>query len=159
MAPASVQSDRQAFLAALLLGERSGLHAELLERFMRAGTLHFLAISGLHVGLVTAWAWGIGWLLRLDRRWQAFLALAATIVYALLVPARPPVLRAGLMAAVFCIAHITRRRSHPLNLLSIAALIILLVRPVELFNPGFQLSFGVVLGLSLIHISEPTRPY
>ncbi|MBN2212100.1 MAG: ComEC/Rec2 family competence protein [Sedimentisphaerales bacterium] len=147
LTPASVQSDRQAFLAALLLGERSGLSPVLQEQFIRAGTLHFLAISGLHVGLVTAFAWGIGWLLRWDRRWQAFLALAATIVYVLLVPARPPVLRAGIMAGVFCIAYLARRRSHPLNLLSIAVLIILLVQPTELFNPGFQLSFVVVLGL------------
>ncbi len=145
--PGSVKSDQQAFLAALLVGDRSGLSPALQETFIRAGTLHFLAISGLNIALVTAFGWGLGWLLRLDRRGQALLALAATVVYVALVPACASVLRAGIMGGVFCIAHLARRRAHALNLLSIAAIVIVLAQPMELFNPGFQLSFVVVLGL------------
>lgn len=141
--------EAHAFLAALLLGQRFRIDASLNEMFMRTGTIHFLSVSGLHVGLIAAFAWALAWLLRLPRFLRGLAALACIVVFVLIVPPRPPVIRAGITCSVFCLAYMARRPTNSINLLSLAAIILLLARPLDLFTAGFQLSFVVVLALLL----------
>ncbi|MBN1846196.1 MAG: ComEC/Rec2 family competence protein [Sedimentisphaerales bacterium] len=138
-----------AFLEALLLGRRENLSRGDTELFLRSGTLHYLSLSGFHVGLLAGMLWLLGRILRLGRTRQGLLILAGVSCYVLAVPARAPVLRAGLLCGVFALAHLSRRRADGLNLLSLAAGAILLWRPLDLFAAGFQLSFVVVLALLL----------
>jgi competence protein ComEC len=65
------------------------------------------------------------------------------------VPAQSPILRAGAIGLVFCTAVLIRREGNSINTLSLAAIIILLFSPLELFSIGWQLSFGCVLGILL----------
>jgi competence protein ComEC len=143
------QKEVSGFLSALLLGQRYQLSTTLNETFMRTGTMHFLSVSGLHVGLLAGFVWWLGWLIGLDRRWQGILTLITVILFVCLIPTRAPIVRAGIVCSVFCLAYITRRRSSGINLLALAAMVLLLWRPLELFSAGFQLSFVVVLGLLL----------
>jgi len=136
-------------LAALLLGQRQTAQEPLVESFMRTGTIHFLSVSGFHVGLFAAFVWWLGRLLRFPRWLRGVLALVCIGVFLLMVPSRPPVLRAGIISVVFCIAYMLRRQTNMMNLLALAALIILMIQPMDLLNPGFQLSFLAVLGLFL----------
>jgi len=69
--------------------------------------------------------------------------------FLLLVPARPPIIRAAIICSVFCLAYMARRPTNSINLLAFAALVLLLWRPLDLFSAGFQLSFVVVLALLL----------
>jgi len=137
----------KAFLGALLLGQRGELDGASREAFLRTGTMHFLSVSGLHVGLLAGLLWFIGRLLCLRRAGQAWLTLAGLALFLLVVPTRPPVLRAGVICAVFCVGQLTRRRTDSVNSLAFAAVVLLLLRPLDLFNAGFQLSFVVTAAL------------
>ena len=136
-----------AFLEALLLGRRQHLWGDLSEIFMRTGTMHYLSVSGFHVGLLAGFVWWLARLIRLGRTGQGLLALAAVVWFILVVPERPPILRAGLICMLFCVGYILRRKVDAVNLLALAALVLLLWRPLDLFSAGFQLSFVVVLGI------------
>lgn len=139
---------------ALLIGSRVGIAPDLLEQFKATGTMHLLAISGLHVSLLALMTAGLlRWLLSRSR-WLllhshipslALLgALPLLLFYALLAGMNTPVLRATVMAVILLTA-ILRRRQHNLpHLLAAAALIILAENPLVLFTASFQLSFSAV---------------
>jgi len=135
------------FLSALLLGQRQEIDAGLNDVFMRTGAMHFLSVSGLHIGLFVGFVWWICWWLRFPRRLQGLLSLSALVVFLLIVPPRAPVIRAAIISSIFCLAYIFRRKTSPLNLLALAAMVILLTQPLELFSASFQLSFVAVMGL------------
>lgn len=139
--------EKQALQAALILGQRHGLQGHLNETFIRCGALHFLSVSGLHVGILAGFIWWLSWFFRLPHWARGLFVLLAILTFLLIVPPRAPVLRAGTLCAVFCIAYMFRRQVNVINVLALGALIILLMRPLDLFNPGFQLSFVVVLAI------------
>ena len=144
--------DHQAgFLASLVLGQRGDLAAEDRMAFIRSGTMHFLSVSGLHVGFVVMFLLGFGRLMRLGDRALAVFLIVGIAAYVLIVPSRPPVLRAGIMAAIWCLGFAFRRPFSSLNAMAAAALVILLWRPLDVFNAGFQLSFVIVLALLVFY--------
>lgn len=134
-------------LTALVLGQRSAVDADLSEAFVDSGTIHFLSVSGAHVGMLMSAIWLTGLALGASRRSCAAWALAAVTLYALLAEPRPSILRAALMADLFCIALLLRRPIRSVNWLAAAAIILLMVRPTQLFMPGFQMSFLSVLAI------------
>jgi competence protein ComEC len=70
-------------------------------------------------------------------------------LFLLIVPPRAPTVRAAIICWVFCASILVRRRANPVNTLSLAAIILLLIRPTQLFEAGWQLSFASVLGIVL----------
>ncbi len=147
----------EAFISALLLGKREGLQENLNDIFIQSGCLHFLSISGLHVGILASFIWWITWLFHAPRWLRGMITIAFIILFICIVPVRAPILRSGIVAIVFSLAFMSRHPSHPINLLSFAAIIILLLNPIELFNAGFQLSFLVVIGL--IYFTAPIQKF
>ncbi len=139
------------FLNAVILGDRSSLTPDLRENFARAGVVHILAVSGLHVGFVLLIISGLGLLLRLNRHWRLGFTLAALGLYVLLTGAKPPVVRASLMGALYLCGGLLERKTDPLNLIGVAALLLLFLNPDFLFDAGFQLSFGAMLGILLLY--------
>ena len=88
-------------LKGMLLGLRSELSPDILDAFRNSGSIHILAVSGLHVGLIaTVCFFGFS-LLRLPRKATDLLTIAAVILYACLVGFRPSVFRASLMAVIY----------------------------------------------------------
>ena len=136
--------DHVHILKGMLLGKRRELPASTLDLFRNSGSLHVLAVSGLHVGLITALCFLSFSLFQLPRKTVCFLTIASVILYACLVGFRPSVLRASFMAILFLIAQIIDRDADLINLLSFAALILLLINPAQLWDVGFQLSFAAV---------------
>ncbi|MBR0219362.1 MAG: DNA internalization-related competence protein ComEC/Rec2 [Clostridia bacterium] len=133
---------------ALLLGDRSNLPEETRQDFADAGAAHLLAVSGLHVGLIAALV------LILLRRWlhpKGQLAAMALflLLYSALLSFPAPVVRASLLLLIFLLRRILRKAPDPLTALCAAFFAILLVRPLDLFSPSFQLSFCAVLGMVL----------
>ncbi|MBI2104282.1 MAG: DNA internalization-related competence protein ComEC/Rec2 [Candidatus Omnitrophica bacterium] len=134
-------------LLAALLGARTELDEEVEEAFVATGTIHLLVISGFNVGII---ALLLEWLLKLlGVPWRLRLAGAAAGVggYCLLTGLAPPVARATVMAWVVLGALALDRVISWPNTLAAAALAILWLEPSQLFDPGFQLSFGAVLSL------------
>jgi len=136
---------RQAPLAAaLILGERRALDDDTVATFFTSGTLHLLAISGLHVGILAS----LSWLLLRLQGWPRPLLLVITaglvIGYAAVTGMRTPVLRATLLVLAYCLARASGQRGTAWNLLAAAGLFTLAVRPTALRAPGAQLSFLAV---------------
>jgi competence protein ComEC len=145
-----------ALLAGLLLGERTGLPAEVDTAFRRAGVYHVLAVSGFNVALVASTAWAILALARVPRRLTSLAAIAVVLGFAAVVGTQPSVLRATIMAVLVLGALLLEREAAVLNSLALAALVILALRPNDLRDPGFQLSFAATAGIVLAPI--PRQP-
>ena len=136
-----------ALLAGLLLGDRTELPRDIDDAFRRAGVYHVLAVSGFNVGILAASVWALCRLLRLPHRPSAVTAIAVVVAFALVVGPEPSVLRAVVMAVLVLVASLLDRDASVTNSLALAALAILAVRPSDLFDPGFQLSFAATFGI------------
>jgi competence protein ComEC len=113
----------------------------------RLGIVHILSISGFHLVLVAA---VVVFIIRLtgDRGvWEYALAAAAIGLYLLVIPAQAPVVRSGVMVLVLLLTEASGRRYDRLNILAWTACALALWRPLDLYSPGFQLSFGVTAAL------------
>ena len=138
-------------LSGILLGDDSGLSAELDQQFRQSGLTHIIAISGFNIALLA------GALLALTRpflrpRPAGLMALLGVAVYAVLVGGEASVVRAAIMAGLFISAArlLGRPTFTPAGLFS-AGLLMTLVEPRILWDVGFQLSFMATLGLMLYH--------
>jgi competence protein ComEC len=136
-----------ALLAGLLLGERTDLPRELDDGFRRAGVYHVLAVSGFNVVLLAAAVLTLCRLARVGRRASAVVAIVVVTGFAVVVGSEPSVLRAVVMAVLVLAALLLEREASVTNSLALAALAILVVRPGDLGDPGFQLSFAATAGI------------
>jgi competence protein ComEC len=133
--------------AAVLLGSREHLTGEQLDAFFHTGTMHLLAISGLHIGILAWGLWGAARLQLLNRQLAVWLILIGSLVYALLTGSRAPIVRASTVLQILCLAWLVRRPFASANALAAAALVVLVYRPADLFRTGAQLSFLAVAAL------------
>lgn len=136
-----------ALLDALLLGRRTGEMSDLSDTFRAVGLSHVLSISGAHLGILLFLVWALGRLMIGRPSVVTVLVLAVLAFFLLAVPWRTPIIRAAIMAAVFCFGYGFGRRLTGVQVLCTATLIVLIWKPTELFSAGFQLSFGVVGGI------------
>ncbi len=134
-----------------LLGDRFNIPKQINEIFRLSGVIHILAISGFNVGIVSGIIFLFLKMLPIGRKFQYFLTMGILILYAILTGAQPPVVRATIMAVVFMVSFIIEKEPEPLNTLSCAALIILLINPMNIFDVGFQLSFISVLSIIIFY--------
>ena len=146
----SPEDPSEGLLQALLLGYRADIDNATYEAFYKTGLLHFISLSGMHLGILMGIVWWLGKTAGLMKRARAVVCIVAICVFLLIVPPRSPTLRAAIIGLVFCTSFLFRRRFNSLNTLSLAAVILLLIRPTQLFEAGWQLSFASVLGLVLI---------
>lgn len=147
---------------ALLLGDASDLSPETRESYALTGTMHILAVSGMHVGILFL-------LLQLlckpiPIRWLRLLSgLAGLWVYAFITGLSPSVFRAVLMFSMLGIGKEIGRQSSIYNALAFSALILVISDPSTLFHIGFQLSFlsvlGIVIFTPLIESFIPCKNY
>jgi competence protein ComEC len=145
--------------AAMFLGLREELDPVQMDAFKETGTVHLLVISGLNVGILAACvllALRTGWL---SNRAALVLLAATTVFYAMVTDAQPPVVRATVLVLVFCCAQLLGRRGMAFNTLAAAALVVLVLNPVELFRAGTQLSFlavGALIAIGQSWLAQPT---
>lgn len=145
------------FVAAILTGDRSGVGLTTVEALRRSNLAHLLAISGLHMGLLTGVVYGalravlalipalaLRWPIR---KWAAIGALAAAVFYLLLSGGNVATQRAFVMAAVMLGAVLFDRRALSLRSVALAAVVILIWRPEALLSAGFQMSFAATVAL------------
>jgi competence protein ComEC len=139
----------RALLQALLLGYRGDIDSNTYRAFRETGLLHFISLSGLHFGILIGIIWWLCKTVGLTKPARAIICIIAIFIFLMIVPSRAPTLRAAVICFVFCLSFLFRRHSNPINTLSLAAIILLLIRPTQLFEPGWQLSFTSVLGILL----------
>lgn len=136
-------------LAALLLGERTGIDIETADAFQRTGLAHFISLSGMHLGILSMTGWRLLRFTGLSRRRRAAVCVLLIALYVSIVPLRAPILRAAIICWVFFLSILFGRRAQPLNTLAIAVIAGLLIRPTDVFTAGWQLSYATVLGIIL----------
>ncbi|THD85790.1 ComEC family competence protein [Aliigemmobacter aestuarii] len=154
---ARIGGEPGAFAAALLTGDRSGIGRETLDDLRASNLAHLLAISGLHMGLLVAFVFGVvrGGLalipplaLRLPtKKAAAVVALGAGAFYLLLSGGNVATERAFIMVSVMLVAVLFDRRALSLRSVAMAALLLLLWQPETLMEPGFQMSFAATVAL------------
>ena len=139
--------ERTGLASALLLGVKTDLDEETTLDFQRAGIAHVLAVSGLHVGMLAYFLLLLLKPFHLSPAARLILIGSVLLAYCALLDLRPSVLRASILFIMYLSGRLFRRRVDPLTSLAAAFLIILIIRPFDLFNLGFQLSFLAVLGI------------
>ena len=136
-------------LKGLLLADRSEIDYRTKESFINSGVIHVLAVSGLHVGFIVL----IFLFLtnRIPIYSRTIITIIGLIAFLMLTGNPTSVFRATIMAIIMLLIFLSNRTYNSINSLFIAALIILLFNPQDIFNPGFQLSFSAVLSILIIY--------
>ncbi len=137
-------------LWAMTLGWKTALNGEVSEPFMRSGTMHVFAISGLHIALIATLLVVALKVCRVPRHWSPWLVIPLIWFYTGVTGWQASAIRSTIMMTVIIGGSSFKRPSDLLNSLAAAALAILLWDPQQLFQAGFQLSFVVVFSLALI---------
>lgn len=145
--PTRTDSLHAQLLKGILLGKRGDVPSETLDIFRNSGTFHVLAVSGLHVGLVAMFCYFGLSAFRIPKKLLSLLTIVVVLIYACLVGFRPSVFRATLMATLYLFATIIDREADIYNMLGVAALVLLLLNPMQLWDVGFQLSFVAVASI------------
>lgn len=142
--------DALGVLVALTLGDRSSLNEEVRAVYTDAGVAHVLALSGMHVSVIYAMLAFVmrGVIRRRNMRWlRELLIITVLWAFALMVGMAASVARAVFMCMLYILARWISRDSSSINVLSLAAFLMLLARPLYLFDVGFQLSFMAMVGI------------
>lgn len=136
-------------ILAMVLGEKPARNSEVSRAFRESGAMHVFAVSGLHVTLVGSLLWMVLMNFPVPRRVGLFVVILGTIAYAFTTGLKPPAVRATVMGTCLLGAFFFRRRPSVFNALSLSLILVVLWRPAQVYEVGFQLSYGVLLMLCL----------
>ena len=146
-----ISDDEYAVAAAILLGYDDTLPKELRQKYVAAGSMHILCVSGMHVGVIfMVFSYMLGFL---DKRKRAqnftkqSLLLILIWIYALLAGMAPSILRATIMLSFVIVGDLINRDGVILNSLAASAFLLLCIDPSNMFNVGFWLSYSAVIGI------------
>ena len=144
-----VEDDSLRLLWTMTLGWKTGMTQEMSLPFMRSGTMHIFAISGLHIALIAGIWVAMLRVLQVPRSLCGVLVIPFIWFYTGVTGWQASAIRSTVMMTIIILGWSLRRPSDLINSLAAAALIILLWDPEQLFQASFQLSFGCVLSLGL----------
>jgi len=134
-------------LRGMVLGVREGIPEDIAESLQRTSTLHIIAISGLHIGILCGLWWALVWLAGIPGRWRGALMLPVLWLYALMVGLRSSVVRATLMFTGLALAPLAARPHRAVHTLAAVAFLYLLIWPEQAGAPGTLLTFLSVAAL------------
>ncbi len=149
-----IGGDEYAVAAAILLGYDDTLPTELRQKYVAAGSMHILCVSGMHVGVVfMVFSYLLGFL-NSRKHWQNLLKQLLLLLliwfYALLAGLAPSILRSTIMLSFVILADVLKREGVLLNSLAASAFLLLCIDPANLFNVGFLLSYCAVVGIVVL---------
>jgi competence protein ComEC len=144
-----VQDEPLRLMWAMTLGWKTALSGEINEPFMRSGTMHIFAISGLHIALIAGILVALLRVVRVPRMWCGLVVIPLIWFYTAATGWQSSAIRSTVMMTIIIGGWSLKRPSDLLNSLAVAAFVILLWDPQQLFQASFQLSFFVVLSIAL----------
>lgn len=148
----SMFTEEQAgFLKGLLLGARGQIPSERRSQFSRAGVYHILAISGLHVGIISGICFLLLSILRIPPFPRVMIILSILLIYGSLAGMKPSIQRAIVMAVSIMLATAMVRKIDVVNLLYLLAACLAFLSPRTLWNTGFQMSFLATWGILTLY--------
>lgn len=145
-----LSEDNAGITYAVLFGDKTFLNNEIYNAFKIGGTAHILAVSGLHIGFLIVFLLAIMSLFRI-KKWYKFGGLAICLfVYCYICGFAPSVVRASIMGLCILLGNNLGREKDVFSNIALSAIIILIFRPLYLFDMGFLMSYGAVLGIILL---------
>jgi len=135
--------------SALIYGDRSLFDPEVIDNYQVTGLVHLLAISGLHVSLLTGAMFFIGIRFGLTRQFMMNFLLMVLPIYSVITGASPSVNRSVLMICLVILAGKSKQKLTTLDAISLAFMMYLFIQPLIIFDIGFQLSFLVSFAIIL----------
>ncbi|MUU78841.1 DUF4131 domain-containing protein [Winogradskyella sp. HL2-2] len=147
---AGFKNEELSIINALLLGQRQTIDKSVYNNYVNSGTIHILAVSGLHVGIIL---WILNFLfkpllyLKHGHFIRPFILVIILWSFAVIAGLSPSVTRAVTMFSIISIAMHLKRPTNIYNTLVISAFVILLLNPVFLFSVGFQMSYLAIIGI------------
>lgn len=149
-----IQGDEYAVAAAILLGYDDSLPMDLRQQYVATGSMHILCVSGLHVGIIFMVFSYMLIFFNNKKQWQHIvkhlLLLFMIWFYALLAGLAPSILRATIILSFVIFGNIIKRKGIFLNSLSASAFILLCIKPSNIFDVGFLLSYMAVIGIVIL---------
>lgn len=146
----SAQDDTAGLLEGLLLGYRTQIDPETYRAFCETGLLHFVSLSGMNFAIMIGIVWWLCGIAGLNKPARAVVCMVTAVLFLLVVPPKAPATRAAIICFIFCASIFFRRRSNAVNALSLAAVVLLLIKPTDVFEVDWQLSFAAILGIILL---------
>ena len=146
----NVDSDAANTMVALLLGQRDASIDDVSRSFADAGVAHLLAISGAHVVFLAGVVWLLLRIVPMRPQWREVVCAGIVLGYVLATPCGPPVVRAAIVVVMVLISRLMRRPPTYMNMLAAAAICIVIVRPADFLDAGFQLTFVCTAALLLM---------
>jgi len=137
-------------LVGILLGSKQSMPEEFMQNLRRTGTIHIIVASGYNIAVVAGFLVSV-LVLFCQRRLALVLAFLGIVAYTIMAGAEPPVVRAAIMGSLTYLAQFLGREKDALTSLFWAAVVMLLISPLILFDIGFQLSFLATAGILLIN--------
>jgi competence protein ComEC len=144
------EDEQVQMLWAMTLGWKTALSGEMAEPFMRTGTMHIFAISGLHVACIAGMLVAAMQMVGMSRPHCAWVVIPLLWFYTVATGWQSSGVRSALMSTALIAGWSLKRPTALLNSTAAAALLILVFQPEQLFQAGFQLSFAVVISIALI---------
>lgn len=156
-----LNEENSQLMTSILLGKSSYLDEDNLLLYRDLGLAHIMAVSGLHIGIISGFLIFLFSRLGIKRRLNITLSLAIIWTYGFLIGYPPSIMRASIMFSLLFYSTIIHEPYDSINTLSIACFILLLINPYFLFNIGFQLSFVAAFSIVFFtpYIKEMFYPY
>ncbi|TDB50842.1 MULTISPECIES: DNA internalization-related competence protein ComEC/Rec2 [Bacillaceae] len=145
----NVPQPASSFMQALIYGERSQIDSDLLQLYQSFGLIHLLAISGLHVGLMTFMFFYVLIRMGMTRQLATNILLVTLPLYAIIAGGAPSVIRAVLMSMLALASTKYQKKISLTDSIALAFLLMIAVNPFYILQVGFQLSFVVTLFIVL----------
>lgn len=136
-----LNEENNSLITSIILGQSDYLDEENVKLYRDMGLAHILAVSGLHIGIISSFLIFVISRLGIKRRTNTLVTLILIWSYGYIIGYPPSIARASLLFSFLYLSKIVHKPFDSLNILSLAALILLLINPYSLFSVGFQLSF------------------
>lgn len=142
---------QSSLLEGVLLGDKSAISQDVKDDFRNTGLSHIIAVSGLHIVILSSIIMYILLMFGLWRNQAFYGAIIFILIYVVLVGAPASAVRAGIMGVIYLLGQKLGRQSMSSRTIVLAGALMLLVNPLLLmYDVGFQLSFLAVLGIILL---------
>lgn len=134
-------AEKSKLVTSIVLGDISYLEEAEQIKYRELGLAHLMAVSGLHIGIITSSLIFLFSSLGIHRKTNLIITISITWLYGYLIGYPPSVLRSLIMFTTLFYSQLYSKYYDNINTLSFAAFILLLYNPLWLFSVGFQLSF------------------
>ncbi len=134
----------------LLTGDKTQIPYEVKQEFSLAGTAHVLAVSGLHIGIISVIIYLL--LSFIGNNWIRFTVFSILVIsFIILTGAHASSIRAGFMAIAIMLAIALQRKYETLNIVALVVLIVIIIYPGMIYSVGFQMSVAAITGIVLFY--------